>query len=167
MTGGDDLAVSLSHMAMCKRTVDKGSLLDAAYAVGSRVLTKYSSINDVDVSYELFRECKRDETNPIEKIIVDAEVTTSNFLIPKGLPDPLRKVSSRRRSSAAFQRGDRSVVPREAMVDYLRRQNAESDHQELGRRYWARHSDTTTLDRELQGRAAEGVWQWTDWPRKT
>ena len=59
----------------------------AAYAAALRVLTQYGAIEDVDIAYELSRERKRDEPNPIEKIIADAVYTASNFLIPDGLPD--------------------------------------------------------------------------------
>ena len=61
----------------------------AAYAAALRVLTQYGSIEDIDVSYELSRERRRDEPNPIEKIIGDAVRTASNFLVPAGLPDHL------------------------------------------------------------------------------
>ena len=59
----------------------------AAYAAALRVLTQYGAIEDVDIAYELSRERKRSEPNPIEKIIADAVRTASNFLIPDGLPD--------------------------------------------------------------------------------
>ena len=61
----------------------------AAYAAALRVLTQYGSIEDIDVSHELSRERRRDESNPIEKIIGDAVRTASNFLVPAGLPDHL------------------------------------------------------------------------------
>ena len=61
----------------------------AAYAAALRVLTQYGSIEDIDVSYELSRERRRDEPNPIEKIIGDAVRTASNFLVPTDLPDHL------------------------------------------------------------------------------
>ena len=59
----------------------------AAYAAALRILTQYGAIEDVDIAYELSRERRRDEPNPIEKIIADAVRTASNFLIPDGLPD--------------------------------------------------------------------------------
>ena len=61
----------------------------AAYAAALRVLTKYGSIEDIDVSHELSRERRRDESNPIEKIIGDAVRTASDFLVPARLPDHL------------------------------------------------------------------------------
>ena len=61
----------------------------AAYAAALRMLTKYGSIEDIDVSHELSRERRRDESNPIEKIIGDAVRMASNFLVPAGLPDHL------------------------------------------------------------------------------
>ena len=61
----------------------------AAYAAALRVLTQYGSIEDIDVSHELSRERRRDEPNPIEKIIGDAVRTASNFLVPASLPDHL------------------------------------------------------------------------------
>ena len=61
----------------------------AAYAAALRVLTRYGSIEDIDVSHELSRERRRGEPNPIEKIIGDAVRTASNHLVPEGLPDRL------------------------------------------------------------------------------
>ena len=57
----------------------------AAYAAALRVLTQYGSIEDIDVAHELSRERRRDEPNPIEKIIGDAVRTASNFLVPADL----------------------------------------------------------------------------------
>ena len=58
----------------------------AAYAAALRVLTNYRAIEDVDVSYELSRERRRGEANPLAGIIEDAVRTASNFLVPAGLP---------------------------------------------------------------------------------
>ena len=58
----------------------------AAYAAALRVLTNYRAIEDVDVSYELSRERRRGEANPLARIIEDAVRTASNFLVPAGLP---------------------------------------------------------------------------------
>ena len=57
-----------------------------AYAAALRVLTNYRAIEDVDVSYELSRERRRGEANPLARIIEDAVRTASNFLVPAGLP---------------------------------------------------------------------------------
>ncbi len=57
----------------------------AAYAAALRVLTQYSGIEDIDVIYELSRERGRGEISPIAKLIADAVVTASNFLVPTGL----------------------------------------------------------------------------------
>ena len=48
----------------------------------------------------------------------------------------------------------RSAVLREAAAEYLTRREAE----EVARRYRAGYRDTSTLDDELEGWAAEGVW---------
>ena len=61
----------------------------AAYAAALRVLTRYGSIEDIDVSYQLSRERGDSESNPIEAIIKDAVRTASNYLVPEGLPDHL------------------------------------------------------------------------------
>ena len=61
----------------------------AAYAAALRVLTRYGSIEDIDIAWQLSRERKAGEVNPIERIIEDAVKTASNFLVPKGLPDHL------------------------------------------------------------------------------
>ena len=58
----------------------------AAYAAALRVLTNYRAIEDVDVTYELSRERRRGEANPLAGIIEDAVRTASNFLVPAGLP---------------------------------------------------------------------------------
>ena len=58
----------------------------AAYAAALRVLTGYRAIEDVDVSYELARERRRGEANPLAGIIEDAVRTASNYLVPAGLP---------------------------------------------------------------------------------
>ena len=61
----------------------------AAYAAALRVLTQYASIEDLDVSHELSRERRRDESNPIENIIENAVRTASDFLVPADLPNHL------------------------------------------------------------------------------
>ena len=58
----------------------------AAYAAALRVLTRYRSIEDIDVAYQLSRERGAGEGNPIERIIADAVKTASHALVPKGLP---------------------------------------------------------------------------------
>ena len=58
----------------------------AAYAAALRVLTRYRSIEDIDIAYHLSRERGADEDNPIERIIADAVKTASHALVPKGLP---------------------------------------------------------------------------------
>ncbi len=59
----------------------------AAYAAALRVLTKYGSIEDIDIAWQLSREREAGEVNPIERIIEDAVKTASNFLVPTGLSD--------------------------------------------------------------------------------
>lgn len=61
----------------------------AAYAAALRVLTRYGSIEDIDIAWQLSREREAGEVNPIEQIIDDAVKTASNFLVPKGIPDHL------------------------------------------------------------------------------
>ena len=61
----------------------------AAYAAALRVLTKYGSIEDIDVGYQLARERSAGEANPIEALITNAVRTASNFLVPSGLPSHL------------------------------------------------------------------------------
>ena len=58
----------------------------AAYAAALRVLTGYRAIEEVDAAYELARERRRGEANPLAGIIEDAVRTASNFLVPAGLP---------------------------------------------------------------------------------
>ena len=61
----------------------------AAYAAALRVLTKYGSIEDIDMARELARHSNADEVNPIEALIQNAVRIASNFLVPAGLPDHL------------------------------------------------------------------------------
>ena len=61
----------------------------AAYAAALRMLTKYASIEDIDIARELARQRKPGEANPIETLIEDAVRTASNFLVPAGLPEHL------------------------------------------------------------------------------
>ncbi len=61
----------------------------AAYAAALRVLTRYGSIEDIDIAYQLSREQGDGESNPIEAVIEDAVRTASNYLVPTGLPDHL------------------------------------------------------------------------------
>ena len=61
----------------------------AAYAAALRVLTRYGSIEDIDIAHELGRERGVGEANPIESIIEDAVRTASNFLVPSGLAEHL------------------------------------------------------------------------------
>ena len=56
----------------------------AAYAAALRVLTKYKSIEDIDVAYELSKVRAKGEESPIERIIADAVKTACDHLIPKG-----------------------------------------------------------------------------------
>ena len=63
----------------------------AAYAAALRVLTQYQGIEDIDIAYELARERQRGEDSPIERIIEDAVVTASNFLVPDGIDAQLWK----------------------------------------------------------------------------
>ena len=58
----------------------------AAYAAALRVLTQYRAIEDIDIAYQLSRERRVGEDNPIERIIEDAVKTASHALVPKGLP---------------------------------------------------------------------------------
>jgi adenine-specific DNA methylase len=56
----------------------------AAYAAALRVLTKYRSIEDIDVSYELSKVRRKGEGSPIEAVISDAVKTACDHLVPKG-----------------------------------------------------------------------------------
>ena len=61
----------------------------AAYAAALRVLTRYRSLEDLDIARQLARERGADDPNPIEAIIEDAVRTASNFLVPRNLPPHL------------------------------------------------------------------------------
>ena len=59
----------------------------AAYAAAMKVLTAYSAIEDFDISRELMRSGKENESSPIENLIRQAVETACNHLVPEGL-DP-------------------------------------------------------------------------------
>ena len=61
----------------------------AAYAAALRVLTQYRMIEDIDVAYQLSRERRGSEANPIARIIEDAVKMASHALVPRGLPTHL------------------------------------------------------------------------------
>ena len=82
----------------------------AAYAAALRVLTRYGSIEDIDIAWQLSREREAGEVNPIERIIDDAVKTASNFLVPKGIPRaPV--AAARPRGKTVFER-NRGRKPR-------------------------------------------------------
>jgi putative DNA methylase len=56
----------------------------AAYAAALRVLTRYKTIEDLDVAYDLSKPRKRGETSPIEQIIANAVGAAYDFLLPRG-----------------------------------------------------------------------------------
>ncbi len=58
----------------------------AAYAAALRILTQYRAIEDIDIAYQLSRDRRVGESNPIERIIEDAVKTASHALVPRGLP---------------------------------------------------------------------------------
>jgi hypothetical protein len=57
----------------------------AAYAAALRVLTGYSSIEDMDIRHELFRARKKNEESEFEKIIDRAVSIATNYRIPQGI----------------------------------------------------------------------------------
>ena len=57
----------------------------AAYAAALRVVTGYSSIDDIDVERELNRVRRRGDESPLTNLIRSAVKIASDFLIPEGL----------------------------------------------------------------------------------
>jgi len=57
----------------------------AAYAAALRVLTGFSSIEDMDIRYELFRARKKNEESEFEKIIDRAVSIATNYRVPQGI----------------------------------------------------------------------------------
>jgi len=57
----------------------------AAYAAALRVLTGFSSIEDMDIRHELFRARKKNEESEFEKIIDRAVSIATNYRIPQGI----------------------------------------------------------------------------------
>jgi putative DNA methylase len=56
----------------------------AAYAAALRVLTRYKTIEDLDVAHELSKPRKKGETSPIEQVIANAVKVACDFLLPRG-----------------------------------------------------------------------------------
>lgn len=56
----------------------------AAYAAALRVLTRYRSIEDIDVSYELSKPRRKGDESPIASVISNAVKTACDHLVPKG-----------------------------------------------------------------------------------
>jgi putative DNA methylase len=64
----------------------------AAYAAALRVLTRYRSIEDIDVARELARpKGKRAERSPLEAAIAEAVKIACDHLVPAGIDRPLWK----------------------------------------------------------------------------
>jgi adenine-specific DNA methylase len=64
----------------------------AAYAAALRVLTRYRSIEDIDVARELARpKGKRAERSPLEAAIAEAVIIANDHLVPPGIERPLWK----------------------------------------------------------------------------
>jgi putative DNA methylase len=67
----------------------------AAYAAALRVLTRYRSIEDIDVARELARpkaaKGKRAERSPLEAAIAEAVKIACDHLVPPGIDRPLWK----------------------------------------------------------------------------
>jgi len=64
----------------------------AAYAAALRVLTRYRSIEDIDVARELARpKGKRAERSPLEAAIMEAVKIACDHLVPAGIDRPLWK----------------------------------------------------------------------------
>ena len=63
----------------------------AAYAAALRVLTRYSAVEGVNITYELTRSRKKDEASPIEAVIADAVKIASDYLVPRGFDKVLWK----------------------------------------------------------------------------
>jgi len=57
----------------------------AAYAAALRVLTGFSSIEDMDIRHELFRARKKNEESEFEKIIDRAVSIATNYRVPQGI----------------------------------------------------------------------------------
>jgi adenine-specific DNA methylase len=64
----------------------------AAYAAALRVLTRYRSIEDIDIARELARpKGKRAERSPLEAAIAEAVIIANDHLVPAGIERPLWK----------------------------------------------------------------------------
>ncbi len=57
----------------------------AAYAAALRVLTKYKTIEDIDVQRELSRSRQKNEKNPLEAVIENAVKIACDYLVPIGI----------------------------------------------------------------------------------
>jgi putative DNA methylase len=57
----------------------------AAYAAALRVLTKYKTIEEIDVQRELSRVRQKNEINPLEVVIENAVKIACDYLVPTGI----------------------------------------------------------------------------------
>ncbi len=59
----------------------------AAYAAALRVITRYASVEEIDLERELTKVRAKGEVSPLEGVIERAVKIASNYLIPRGLHD--------------------------------------------------------------------------------
>jgi putative DNA methylase len=63
----------------------------AAYAAALRALTRYKSVEDIDVQRELSRVRQKNEKNPLEEMIKNAVKIACDYLVPIGIATPIWK----------------------------------------------------------------------------
>ena len=63
----------------------------AAYAAALRVLTKYKTIEDIDIQRELSRVRLKNEKNPLEQVISNAVTIACDHLVPNGIQSHIWK----------------------------------------------------------------------------
>ena len=145
----------------------------AAYAAALRVLTKFASIEDIDIARELARERKPGDANPIEMVIEDAVRTASSYLVPAGLPDHLwRRLGAEERfylkGLEVESHGDyRSGVYQEyargfGVRDYrfmLRSRKANETRLKTGSEFQRRGLDDSAFGQSLVRHALYAVWR--------
>lgn len=104
----------------------------AAYAAALRVLTSYSSIDEIDVQRELRRQRARGETSPLAKLIGQAVRIASDYLVPDGLDRGVwRKLGPEERLYLKGIETEAGGEAREGVYQELARGYGAGPHREL------------------------------------
>jgi len=104
----------------------------AAYAAALRVLTSYSSIDEIDVQQELRRTRKKGEASPLGKLIGQAVRIASDYLVPDGLDRAIwKKLTPEERLYIKAIETEAGGAARDGVYQELARGYGAGPHKEL------------------------------------